>query len=144
MNLPESIQSHTAFVKELQETQEDRGMDDMLEGVHFTTKPFYTDRRGERCEVFCDGVEMATEYTSIPWSPFQEIRVFYNVWVDTPTMHEAKEILRAAKVKGDVEEDPYADPVRYHLHVKDALDVVAIWKVAKHRWLAVQEQQKQQ
>ena len=129
---PEAIRHHDAFVKELKATQGERGMDDTILGHHYVTKPFYSDRRHERCLVFVDDVEVAMQYTTIPWSILKEITETYYVWVDCAGQGEAQGYINEARKHGlkddkaRVEEDWYGDPPRYHVVVHSEEDVVAL------------------
>lgn len=126
------MRKHEAFVQELKDTQEERGMDDTILGHHFVTQPDYTDRHKEIAKVFVDDVEIGSEWTSIPWNFMKPITTSYWVWVDCASQGEAQGYINAARKlgltdpKARVDEDPYADPLRYHIWVHDPVDVVAL------------------
>ena len=129
---PELIKKHDAFVKKLKDTQEERGMDCEVLGHHYVTKPFYGDRKHERSYVFVDDVEIAMEWTSIPWNCLQALTTCFYVWVDCAGRGEAQGYITEARKHGlkddsaRVEEDWYGDPPRYHVVVHDEEDVVAL------------------
>jgi hypothetical protein len=133
--VPELMAEHNAFCRKLEETQDDRFCEGEVLGVMTRTEPFHSDRYHERARVFL-GPErdenFACEWTSIPWNVFKPIRVSYWVWVDKPAEAQARWALSEAGVKnGRTEEDPYAEPKRWHVWVDTMEDVVRLWKNQK-------------
>lgn len=132
----ELMQKQKAFIAHLDETRLERGLDDVVDGVEVRTKPLFSNRNNEFAAVLMgpDKVWFAREATFIPWNPFsgKTISESYWVWVDRPSRKDAQELLDKAGIKGRdgiIEEDPYAEPTRYHVHVDTLEQVVALWKV---------------
>ena len=130
MNTPDLIKKHEAFIKELQETKDERICRGEVGGVMFETRVLHVDRKTEAREDFIDNEPdaFASEVTTIPWSPFKGIKVWYNVWINVSTELRAHDVLAGAKANGRPYEDPYAKPLRWHLSVPEAEDVVRVWK----------------
>jgi hypothetical protein len=56
--------------------------------------------------------------------------VSYWVWIDTATKSRAIEVCKLAGVdESGIDEDPYAEPTRYHVWVSTPEEVVALYKV---------------
>lgn len=51
------------------------------------------------------------------------------MWVDTNTQEKAQNLFDIAKIKGDVEVDPYAEPERFHVWVYSIEDIVKLYKL---------------
>lgn len=93
------------------------------------TTPFYTDRRHDRAHLKIDGADAGMEWTSIPWSFLKEITTSYWMNIDYLDCDHAHALLERAGVHdGWVEEDPYADPIRWGVHTRSLGSAVKIWK----------------
>lgn len=131
---PELIKKHDSFVHELQETQDERHCRGVVEGCMTVTEPFYTTRNHERAMLKIDGATAGIEWTSIPWNIFKEITVSYWMYIDYLVRQDAEDLMVEAGVsEGWTEEDPYADPVRWGVHVRTIEDAVKVWKLYKSK-----------
>jgi hypothetical protein len=129
---PEFMRKHKTFVKELKDTQAERICKGTVEGCEVVTEPYYTDRRHDRAHLKIDGESAGIEWTSIPWSCFKPITVSYWMYIDYLARDHALALLKRAGVEdGWVQEDPYADPVRWGVHTESIESAVKVWKEYK-------------
>lgn len=135
LSAPTLIREHRSLVSKLQATQEERVCRGEVLGSMVVTEPFYTDRRHDRAILKIDGENAGTEWTSIPWSFLKPIVTTYWLNIDFLDPADAWKMLHAAGVTdcelGWIEEDPYADPTRWGLRVRELEDAVRVWKLYK-------------
>ena len=128
----ELCRKHTAFVKELEDSQKDRKCIGEVDGVMTETQPFYTCRGHERARVMLgpEKENVCDEWTTIPWNFFRPSTVSYWYWLCAPSENAARDFCKLAGIAESfhVEADPYAEPAIYHVWVSTLEDVVKLYK----------------
>lgn len=127
-----TVKEHNLFINNLQETQENRKCEGVIDGFNVSIEPFYTTHKHERAKVLINNDYFAQEWTTIPFSFLQEIKMSYWCWADFSNREDLLTIMEKMGISYfNIEEDPYAEPARYHVWLKNLEDVVILYKNLK-------------